>query len=122
MRKPEKGYTSIRVSSPYDMHHRASRTVWKQSVETAPASFEGLFLPAADFVVAQIILVAGAHDRNEGKARYKARSICECIHARWRNWYAAIDRTRHRKGTGGHALLRAHQQHPARPPPGNRLD
>src|SRR5271163_2537650 len=21
-----------------------------------------------------------------GKARYKARSICECIHARWRNW------------------------------------
>jgi transposase len=22
----------------------------------------------------------------EGKARYKARSICECIHARWRNW------------------------------------
>ena len=23
---------------------------------------------------------------DEGKARYKARSICECIHARWRNW------------------------------------
>ncbi len=22
----------------------------------------------------------------EGKARYKPRSICECIHARWRNW------------------------------------
>jgi transposase len=22
----------------------------------------------------------------EGKARYKRRSICECIHARWRNW------------------------------------
>jgi hypothetical protein len=22
----------------------------------------------------------------EGKARYKSRSICECIHARWRNW------------------------------------
>jgi transposase len=22
----------------------------------------------------------------EGKAQYKARSICECIHARWRNW------------------------------------
>jgi transposase len=21
-----------------------------------------------------------------GKARYKSRSICECIHARWRNW------------------------------------
>ena len=21
-----------------------------------------------------------------GKARYKPRSICECIHARWRNW------------------------------------
>jgi hypothetical protein len=21
-----------------------------------------------------------------GKAQYKARSICECIHARWRNW------------------------------------
>ena len=23
---------------------------------------------------------------DEGKARYKPRSICECIHARWRNW------------------------------------
>src|SRR5262249_13600664 len=22
----------------------------------------------------------------DGKARYKLRSICECIHARWRNW------------------------------------
>lgn len=22
----------------------------------------------------------------DGKARYKRRSICECIHARWRNW------------------------------------
>jgi transposase len=22
----------------------------------------------------------------EGKARYKARAICECIHGRWRNW------------------------------------
>jgi transposase len=22
-----------------------------------------------------------------GKARYKLRSICECIHARWRNWH-----------------------------------
>jgi len=22
----------------------------------------------------------------EGKAQYKRRSICECIHARWRNW------------------------------------
>jgi len=22
-----------------------------------------------------------------GKARYKPRSICECIHARWRNWH-----------------------------------
>src|SRR5215216_1172993 len=22
----------------------------------------------------------------EGKAQYKSRSICECIHARWRNW------------------------------------
>jgi transposase len=22
----------------------------------------------------------------QGKARYKSRSICECIHARWRNW------------------------------------
>ncbi len=22
-----------------------------------------------------------------GKARYKSRSICECIHARWRNWH-----------------------------------
>ena len=21
-----------------------------------------------------------------GKAQYKLRSICECIHARWRNW------------------------------------
>ena len=21
-----------------------------------------------------------------GKAQYKFRSICECIHARWRNW------------------------------------
>jgi len=21
-----------------------------------------------------------------GKAQYQARSICECIHARWRNW------------------------------------
>ena len=21
-----------------------------------------------------------------GKAQYKPRSICECIHARWRNW------------------------------------
>src|SRR3954471_39819 len=21
-----------------------------------------------------------------GKAQYKARSICECIHARWRHW------------------------------------
>lgn len=23
----------------------------------------------------------------QGKARYKRRSICECIHARWRNWH-----------------------------------
>jgi transposase len=23
---------------------------------------------------------------DEGKASYKARSLCECIHARWRNW------------------------------------
>ncbi|MDH2354788.1 IS1182 family transposase [Bradyrhizobium sp. SSUT112] len=23
---------------------------------------------------------------DEGKAQYKPRSICECIHARWRNW------------------------------------
>jgi transposase len=23
---------------------------------------------------------------DDGKARYKVRSICECIHARWRNW------------------------------------
>ncbi|HEY5608016.1 MAG TPA: IS1182 family transposase [Alphaproteobacteria bacterium] len=23
----------------------------------------------------------------EGKLRYKRRSICECIHARWRNWH-----------------------------------
>jgi hypothetical protein len=23
---------------------------------------------------------------DEGKAQYKRRSICECIHARWRNW------------------------------------
>jgi transposase len=23
---------------------------------------------------------------DDGKAQYKARSICECIHARWRNW------------------------------------
>lgn len=23
----------------------------------------------------------------QGKARYKQRSICECIHARWRNWH-----------------------------------
>jgi transposase len=23
---------------------------------------------------------------DQGKARYKPRSICECIHARWRNW------------------------------------
>ena len=22
----------------------------------------------------------------DGKAQYKCRSICECIHARWRNW------------------------------------
>ena len=22
----------------------------------------------------------------EGKAQYKQRSVCECIHARWRNW------------------------------------
>jgi hypothetical protein len=21
-----------------------------------------------------------------GKAQYKVRTICECIHARWRNW------------------------------------
>ena len=25
----------------------------------------------------------------EGKARYKLRPICECIHARWRNWVTA---------------------------------
>ena len=23
---------------------------------------------------------------DQGKAAYKPRSICECIHARWRNW------------------------------------
>lgn len=23
---------------------------------------------------------------DDGKAQYKVRSICECIHARWRNW------------------------------------
>jgi hypothetical protein len=22
----------------------------------------------------------------QGQAQYKKRSICECIHARWRNW------------------------------------
>ena len=23
---------------------------------------------------------------DEGKAQYRVRAICECIHARWRNW------------------------------------
>jgi hypothetical protein len=23
----------------------------------------------------------------EGKAQYQTRTICECIHARWRNWH-----------------------------------
>jgi len=29
-----------------------------------------------------------------GKAQYKARTICECIHARWRTGPQAIDRAR----------------------------
>ena len=26
------------------------------------------------------------HGKRSGKAQYKDRAICECIHARWRNW------------------------------------
>ena len=29
---------------------------------------------------------APRHAREAGKAQYKTRTICECIHARWRNW------------------------------------
>jgi hypothetical protein len=57
-----------------------------------------------------------------GKAQHQARSICECIHARWRNWDPqAIDRARHRKGPRRRALVRAHQQYPAGTPPRSRI-
>jgi hypothetical protein len=52
-----------------------------------------------------------------GKAQYKPRSICECIHARWRNWDLRQLTVRGIEKVRARALVRAHQQHPARLPP-----
>jgi hypothetical protein len=52
-----------------------------------------------------------------GQGAVQCRAICECIHACWRNWGpAATDRARHQKAPRRRALLRARQQHFARPP------